>query len=132
MAELLALREEQLVAQADPEVRPAGVDVGTDRLDEPEALEGLHRVGEGAVAGHDQRPGLLDRAGIVGDDGRTEARQGLLHAPEIAAPVVDDRDHKAPLVEGMPWTRGFKREASARARPKALKRASAMWWTFSP
>ena len=133
VAELLALGEEELVAEADAEIGPPGRDVGADRLGEPEALEAPHGVREGAVPGHDQRAGARHRPGVVGDDDLGhELGQRLPDAAEVAPAVVDDRDHKAPFVESTPSMRGFIREASARARPNALNSASAMWWRFSP
>ena len=133
VAELLALGEQELVAQADPEIGPAGRDVGADRLDEPEALEAPHGVREGAVPGDDQRASARHRPGVLGDhDVGHELGQRLPDAAEVAPAVVDDRDHKAPFVESTPSMRGFMREASARARPNALNSASAMWCRFSP
>src|SRR5262249_30563383 len=129
VAELFALGEEKLVAEADAEVGPTGRYVGPDRVAEPEPLEARHRVGESAIPRHHERVGPRHRRGVVGDDDPGgELGERLLHAAEVAPAVVDDRDHNAPLVESTPSMRGLNRDASARARPNALKSASAMWW----
>ena len=66
MPELLALGEQQLIAEADPEIRPSPAgDVGADRLGEPEPLEARHRVAERAIPGHDQRPAARHRARVL-------------------------------------------------------------------
>ncbi len=55
------------------------------------------------------------------------------HAPQVVDTVVDDDDHRAPLVEGTPRTRGSRVTASpTSARATALKVASTMWCGFSP
>ena len=133
MAELLALGEEKLVAEADAEVRPPGRDVRADRLREPQAVEAPHGIGEGPVPGNDQGTSARHGPGVIGDDDLGgEHGQRLPDAAEVAPAVVDDGDHKTPLVESTPSMRGFIREASASARPNALNSASAMWWRFSP
>src|SRR5215468_5779331 len=51
LAELLALGEQQLVAEADPQKRPALVQAPAQRIEQPERLQVGHGVVEGAVAG---------------------------------------------------------------------------------
>ena len=82
LAELLALGEEELVAEADAEERARPLEARADRLDEPARLQIVHRVVEGAVAGQDHRLRVVDdHAGSsVTTAGMPEAREGLLHA----------------------------------------------------
>ena len=101
LAELLALGEEELVPEADPEERPPFVERGPERVEEPQRLEIAHGVVEGAVAGQDEGAGVPDHARVLGDDGaHAEAPQRLLDAAQVAPPVVDDRDH---VTRGSPW-----------------------------
>src|SRR4030095_12865772 len=52
-AEFLAGREQQLVAETDPEKRPATVERAADRRQQAEAVQVRHRVVKGAVARED-------------------------------------------------------------------------------
>ena len=129
--ELLALGEEELIAETDAEYGRRPRWAGSGRR--ARAARGSHRVRESAVPGDDQCLGARHRPGLIGHDHiGPELGERLSHAAEVAPAVVDDRDHKAPLVESTPSMRGFSRDASARARPNALNSASAMWWRFSP
>ena len=61
----------------------------------------------------------------------------LLDRAQVAHPVVEDRDPGAhslsvPLVEGTPLSSGSIETATRRARAKALKQASIMWWALVP
>ena len=97
LAELLARRKEELVPEADAEERPRAVERAAQGLDETARCEVRHRIVERAVAGQHDRVGVVDGARIFGHDGRNaDALERLLHAAEIAAAVVDDRDHGAP------------------------------------
>src|SRR6266508_3758261 len=53
LPELLALGEEELVAEADTEKRPPLLEGGPERLEEPPCLEIRHGVVKGAVTGQD-------------------------------------------------------------------------------
>src|SRR5262249_30899898 len=128
LAELLAAREEQLVAEADAEERAAAVERATQRRRQAETLEIGHRIVKRAVAGKDHGIGVVHRVGVRGHAGVNAAPfEGLLDRAEIAPAVIDDGDHNVPLVEGrIPAMRGLSRVASASARPTALKTASVM------
>src|SRR5437867_187767 len=139
LSELLALGEEELVAETDPEEGAPVVQAAPDGLQQPEGLEGRHGVVERAIAGQHHRLRVADRQRVLGDDGaHAETIEGLLHAAQIAPAVVDDGDHtndpgySVPFVDGTSATRGLNRVASARARPTALNTASAIWCRFSP
>src|SRR5262249_32025713 len=60
LAELLAAREEQLIAQADAEERPAAVERAPKRRREPQSVESVHRVVKRAVAGKHHGVGGID------------------------------------------------------------------------
>ncbi len=131
LPELLALGEEQLVPEADPEEGPAVVERGAEGVEEPQRLEAAHGVVKGAVAGQDEGAGVRDHARVLRDDGaHAEASQRLFDAAQVASSVVDDGDHvsyRLPFVERTPAMRGLSLVASASARPTALNTASAMW-----
>src|SRR5207302_6101743 len=92
--ELLALREEELVAEADAEERPPAVERAAERPAEPGRVDVLHRVAERPVARQHTGLGLVDDPGVGGHArGNADARERLLDAPQVAPAVVDDRDH---------------------------------------
>src|SRR6185295_19428419 len=94
LAELLALREEELVAEADPEERPLALEAGAQRRDQSQRLEAAHRDRKSVVARQHHRLRVVDHLRVLGDDRRhADPREGLLHAAEIAAPVINDCDH---------------------------------------
>src|SRR5262249_55432520 len=131
--ELLALAEQQLESQADAEKRRLARDDVAHRRDEVVALEIFHARAERADAGQHDAVRAHDRADIAGDlRGVPETLERLLHAVEIAHAVVDDRDHKLPLVDKTPLMRGSMRVAWPSARAVALKHASMMWCGLSP
>ena len=87
----------------------------------------------------------LIAVGRVGHaDLRPEQAQGVADADEVARAVVDDRDPDGlvhsrppwtlsePLVEATPERRGSGETAMRRARARALKAASARWWSLRP
>ena len=76
----------------------------------------------------------VDDRGVLGDDRlQAQALERVVDAAEVAPPVIDDRDHSDPFVEGTtPAMRGSSRVAWATARATALKTASAMWCRLSP
>ena len=68
---------------------------------------------------------------------RADVLERLLDRAQVAHPVVEDRDPGAhslsvPLVEGTPLSSGSIETATRRARAKALKQASIMWWALVP
>jgi hypothetical protein len=88
--------EQQLQPHADAEERLVGADVRHDRFHETAVAERPHGVSERTHAGKHQPLRLRHHLGIVGDrGGRAELLEGLLHAPQVAAAVVDDRHHGA-------------------------------------
>ena len=136
VAELLAGREQQLVPETDAEERPATVQRPMDGGQEAEAIEIGHRVVKRAVAGEHGGVGGVDDPGVLGHERlQAKALERLLDAAEVAASVVDDRDHEPsdPFVDGTtPAMRGSSRVAWATARATALNTASAMWCRLSP
>ncbi len=136
LTELLALGEEELVPEANPEERPPVVERGAERVEEAQRLEIAHGVVESAVAGQDKSAGVSDHARVLGHHGaHAEAPQRFLDAAQVPPSVIDNRDHvtyKLPFVERTPAMRGLSRVASASARPTALNAASAMWCRFWP
>src|SRR5262249_39732256 len=118
------------------EERTAAVERAMDRRQEPQAREVGHRVVERAVTRQDGGVGRVHEGRVLGHD-RFEAQtlERLLDAAEIAASVIDDRDHEPsdPFVDGTrPAMRGSSRVACDTARATALKTASAMWCRLSP
>src|SRR5205807_8306697 len=131
---LLALLEQQLHPETDPEKRPPGGDIGPDPVREPRGAQARHRRPERAGPGDDERVRLVERPRRI-DDADLEALplQPLLDAAEVAGAVIDHCDHaRVPLVEGTPCTRGSIRVARSSASAVALKAASMMWCAFRP
>ena len=88
----------------------------------------LHAAAEDALTGHAQTIGPLDLVEI-GRHGHARAGglESLGDAPEVAHPVIQDRDvhYNEPFVDGIaPPDRGSIDTASDRARANALKIAS--------
>ena len=81
---------------------------------------------------------ILSAAGygfrLVGhDDFSAEIVERLLHRIQVARAVIHDSDHRSPLVLGSMRPRRRSREhATRRARAKALKSASILWWLERP
>src|SRR5256885_7820803 len=134
LAELLAAREEQLIAEADAEKRAAAVERATQRRRQAKTVEIGHRIVKRAVAGKDHGIGVVHRLRVLGHDGvHADPFEGLLDRAEIASAVIADVDHSVPMVEGrIPAMRGLSRVASASARPTALKTASVTWCKLWP
>src|SRR5207247_2279640 len=98
LAELLAAREEQLIAEADAEKRAAAVERATQRRRQVKTVEIGHRIVKRAVAGKDHGIGGVHRLGVLGHDGvHADPFEGLLDRAEIASAVIDDGDHSVPL-----------------------------------
>ena len=105
----------------------------------PQLADPLHRLREGADAGQDHAVGGAHRVGVGGDRRRdADVLERLLDRAQVAHPVVEDRDPRVahslsvPLVEGTPLSSGSIETATRRARAKALKQASIMWWALVP
>src|SRR3990172_6092761 len=137
--ELLALGEEHLQAEADPQERPIlAENVGKERK-EPLPAKVLHAVAEGAHPGQDD-PGATGklRGAPAHDRRKPERLERLAPAAQVSHPVVDDPDGlrsrhpSTPFDECTPFTRGSMRTASDMALPSPLKIASTVWWAFDP
>src|SRR5215831_20382829 len=95
LAELLAGREQQLIAETDPEKRAAAVERPAERRKQAEPLKVLHGVMERAVPWEHDGIRLVDAPRILGDRrGHADPTKCLLDGAEVAAPVIDDRDHR--------------------------------------
>lgn len=104
--------EQELKAQADPEAWLALV----HRLAEGVAKAGAPQLGHGVGERPDARQHHLRRPAhairVRRDLGRrSHGLDGLLDAPEIAHPVIDDRDH-APGLVGISRLPGINRTIS--------------------
>ena len=94
MAALRTALEQELQAHADAEKRLVGTDVREDRLHQAAAVERADGVAEGTDPRQHETGGLSHDVRVVGDAGlHANPLQRLLHAAEIAAAIVDDRDH---------------------------------------
>jgi hypothetical protein len=109
-AVLLALVEQDLEPQADPQVRLAGVDRVADRIFQAALDQAVHERRERSLARHHDLVRGAHHVGVAGHDHLGLDRgQGLGHRPQVAAAHVDHRDHvvNVPLVEGTaPASRG--------------------------
>src|SRR5439155_4964502 len=95
LAELLARRKQELVAEADAEKRPAPVQRPPERREEAEVLEVRHGVVERSVAWEHDGVRLVHGAWILGHDRRdADAAERLLDRPEVAPAVIDNGDHR--------------------------------------
>src|SRR5438093_766012 len=95
LAELLARRKQELVAEADAEKRPAPVQRPPEGREEAEVLEVRHGVVERSVAWEHDGVRLVHGAWILGHDRRdADAAERLLDRPEVAPAVIDNGDHR--------------------------------------
>ncbi len=93
---LVAGGEEDLLPDADAEEGTLLLDRRGDHRRQPARLQVGHRVGGRADAGEDHAVGRQDRRRVVADDVLDpEVAQRVDHAPQVARPVVDDRDHRS-------------------------------------
>src|SRR5215472_11218419 len=124
LPELLALREEELIAEADAEERPALIESRADRLEEPSRLEVGHGVVKRTVTWQHEGAGVLDHPWILRHHrAHPEAAEGLLHAAQVAAAVVDDSDHSgSPLSCLSRLPRGLFALAGSSGRPLDTRR----------
>src|SRR5438034_7912863 len=95
LAELLARRKQELVAEADAEKRPAPVQRPPEGREEAEVLEVRHGVVERSVAWEREGVCLVHGAWILGHDrGDADAAERLFDRPEVAPAVIDNGDHR--------------------------------------
>src|SRR5207245_10536793 len=93
--ELLARREQELVAEADTEKRPAPVQRPPEGREKSEALKVRHRVVERPVARKHDGVRPVHGARILGHDRRdADATERLLDGPEVPTAVLDHSDHR--------------------------------------
>src|SRR4051795_5294210 len=83
---------------------------------------------------HNHLIGSGDHRWISGDlHCSPEMLKGLFHRADIARTVINNRDHRSPLVLGSIFASCLSREqATRRARAKALNKASILWWLERP
>src|SRR5262245_16506123 len=148
LAELLAGRKQQLIAETDAEKRAAAVERPAQRSQQAEPLEVRHGVVKGAVPREHDGVRLVDAPRILGDRrGHADPTKCLLDGAEVAASVVDHGNHglaspaAATRIRGIvasprprlvlqaitapPWsTAGFRRSADSGAwrRPALARR----------
>ena len=130
---LLAGLEEELEAEADAHDRAAGA--ATSRTASPRPV--LARFREPCpklpTPGTSTRSARRTSSGSVVSVAWWPARlERAHHALQVVDAVVHHRDHRVPLVDGTPATRGSSAVAASSARAKALKAASTMWCGLSP
>ena len=90
---LVALLEEQLETETQPQVGPAGIDEVAHRLGEPGFLEAGGGGGEGADAGQHDAVRAAQHGRIARHLGReTGAGERLGDAAQVPRAVVDDGD----------------------------------------
>src|SRR5262245_8916174 len=129
---LVASLEQPVHAEADAEKGPAFADALEDAFD-PVAVE-RSRGAEVSHARDDDAASLAKRIRPfrhehVGAD----RRQRLLDGRQVSGLVIDQRDHKRPLVLGsIRASRLSFAHATRSARPNALKTASILWWLERP
>src|SRR5262249_18439090 len=94
LAELLAGREQQLIAETNPEKRAAAVERPAECRKQAEPLEVRHGVVECAVSREDDSVRLVDAPGILRDRRRhADPPKRLLDGAEVPAPVIDHGNH---------------------------------------
>src|ERR1039458_792990 len=125
--------EKPLHAQAYPEKRLAGRSALQHGLAQPRPVQSLQR----GKMSHSWQYDLVRRYQrfrvVRNHNFSTELVERLLHGIEVAGAVIHDGDHSSPLVLGSMRPRRRAREhASRRARAKALKSASILWWLDRP
>src|SRR6185295_7059405 len=129
---LVAAFVEPLHAQADAEQRPSLAHTGQDRLD-PGCIE-RSRGAEVTDARDDDAAGVgkvLWRRGH--GYWRADRGERFLHRCKVARLVVDQGDHRSPLVLGsMRASRRSFAQATRSARANALNTASILWWLERP
>ena len=144
-AVLVGTLEEQLQAEADADVPGAAPDTLEDGSHEALAVQAVHGRPAGAHAGDEDGIRVLQVRGRRGD-GHSGAQQlqRVADAHQVAGAVVDHGDPhrighagpeafgRLPFVEATPARRGSGDTAMRNARARALKAASARWWSLRP
>ncbi|CAB4603491.1 unannotated protein [freshwater metagenome] len=103
-----------------------------DQFIHVEGVECLHNGGKSADAGNEQPIGVENLIAITCErnisSGGLESTNGRVN---VTNPVIKNYNggfgHRAPLVEGMPFTRGSASTALRMALANALNSVSAMW-----
>ena len=130
---LLTSFEKPLHSQADSEKRLAGAGGLQQGLAQARAVQRLQR----GKMPHSREHDLVRRCHslrlVRHHDLGAEIVERLLHRIQVARAVIDDGDHRSPLVLGSMRPRRRSREhATRRARAKALNSASILWWLERP
>src|SRR5688572_12036700 len=124
---LLALLEEHLHADADSEHGTAVPRRVPYHPAEAPGLDLLHGGAERAVSGEHEGVRLRDLLRVPSEHRlRPHVAEALGDAAQVAQPVVDDGDHRLPLVLGTSRTRGSRAVAMDKARAVDLNSVSAM------
>src|SRR5262245_30571374 len=117
LAEFLARREQELVAETDAEERPPAVERAPKRRDEAQTVQVRHRVVKRAVARKDHRLRVVDGARILRDQGgASDPSKRLLDGAEIAPSIIDNCDHRLALPPAAARTATITRCPLSRAR----------------
>ena len=96
--ELIALGEEELQAEADPEERPPFTDHPEERLDEPSLLQVPHAVGKGPDPRQDDLVRLQHDLRVGGHHRfAADPLEPLLDGAEVPHAVIDYCNHFKPL-----------------------------------
>src|ERR1700694_290713 len=123
--------EEQLHPQADPKEWDAVANGRNDRLVEAALSQAGHGRCRRTNPWKDDGLRVGQILGSRGDRaGGVETRQGILDAAQVAATVVDERDHFVLGIRAR--SAGSTAHAWRSARARALKVASARWWSSRP
>src|SRR5207302_2917150 len=124
--------KQPLHAEADAEQRPQLANPRENRLD-PRGTEGFRRA-EMTDARHDDRVGGGEIVGpLRREQLRAERGKRFAHRREITRLVVDQRNHRRPLVLGSIFASRLSFATATRsARANALNTASMWWWLDRP
>ena len=127
---LLARQAHQLHADADAQ---HGLRERGDHGVETPFAEFRHRGRSLPDSRQDHPVGAAQQRGVGREDEfGPGAVQGVGNRPQVARIVIDYRYHRTPLLLGMSYPKPCRPTAMRRARAKALKMASALWWSLSP
>ena len=84
-----------------PKKRHSGLDALDEGFAYVQIVEGAHHLTEVAYAGEEDFGGASEAGGIVDERVFTaEFIEGVLHGAQVAGAVIEDGNHKSPLVEG--------------------------------
>ena len=119
-----------------PSIRAPRASASTSASATPRGPHGLGAGRHRPLPGHDDAPGPAHHLRVAGDEHLgPHLAQRVLHRPEVARAVVDERDGALRLTARPSWTgsrppRGAGRRAGR--GPSDLKMASTTWWRFRP